>query len=91
MIIEASVPGLIRTVLLIIGTFVALRFIGQLMIAKRNIEEERRLNAERAKFENDLKKTQANLGKTSVLSDSNSSSRKTNSTNIEDVDYEEVS
>lgn len=91
MVVEASVPGLLRTVLLIIGTFVAIRFIGQLMIAKRNIEEERRLNAERAKFEDDLKKTKANLGRTSVLSDSNSSPQKATSSNVEDVDFEEVS
>lgn len=90
MIVEASVPGVLRTVLLIIGTFVAIRFIGQLMIAKRNIEEERRLNAERDKFENDLKKTKANLGKTSILNNP-TSSQKFTSTNAEDIDYEEIS
>ena len=91
MIVEASVSGLVRTVLLIIGTFVALRFIGQLMIAKRNIEEERRLNAERDQFEKEMRKTKANLGKTSILNGSGSSSENKSGSNIEDVDYEEIS
>lgn len=91
MIVEASVSGLFRTVLLIIGAFVALRFIGQLMIAKRNIEEERRLNAERDRFEREMKNTKANLGKTSILKNTSSSTSQTTSRpNVEDVEYEEV-
>jgi hypothetical protein len=44
MIVEASIVGIFKTVLLILGAFVLLRFLGQLMIAKRNMEEERMLN-----------------------------------------------
>lgn len=90
MIVEASVSGLLRTVLLIIGAFVALRFIGQLMIAKRNIDEERRLNAERDKFEKEMRNTKANLGKTSILKNSTSSTEKSSRSNVEDVEYEEI-
>jgi hypothetical protein len=35
--IEASVSGLFRMILIILGVFVLLRFIGQILIAKNNI------------------------------------------------------
>ena len=93
MIVQASVSGLIRTVLIILGTFVLLRFIGQLMIAKRNIEEERKLKAAQDKFDKDLENTKANFGKTSVISasDTNNAKPSKSSSTIEDVDFEEVS
>ena len=90
MVVEASVSGLLRTVLLIIGAIVALRFIGQLMNAKRNIDEERRLNAERDAFEKELRRTKADIGKTSILKNFDSPSQKTARPNVEDVEYEEI-
>jgi len=83
MILEASVTGVFKTFLLILGVFVALRFIGRLMIAKRNLEEENRLKKERDKFDRELKQKKINLGKTSILNSRSNSS-------IEDVDFEEV-
>lgn len=92
MVLESSVSGLFRTILLVIGAIVLLRFLGQLMNAKRNLEEEKKLKEAQIKFEKDLQKAKSNFGKTSILSE-NSNSKKSTSSNspIEDVDYEEIS
>ena len=91
MIVEASVSGFFRTILIILGAIVLLRFIGQLMIAKRNLEEERRMKEEQAKFDKELKKTKENFGRTSVLKEKIPSSKLTSTSSaIEDVDFEEV-
>ncbi len=82
--VEASVTGLVRTLLIIIGVFVLLRFLGQLVNAKRNMEEERKLNAQQRKFNQEKETKRKNLGKTSVLKKGQASD------NIEDVDYEEM-
>ncbi|TXI85481.1 MAG: hypothetical protein E6Q37_06295 [Crocinitomicaceae bacterium] len=77
--------GLIRTVLLIIGVIVALRFIGQLMIAKRNLDEERKSKAELDRLNKLKKHVEKNQGKVTLVSKNNSTSGP-----YEDVDYEEV-
>lgn len=82
--LEASVTGLVRTLLIIIGVFVLLRFLGQLINAKRNMEEERKLNAQQRKFKQEKERKRKNLGKTSILK------RFQDSDNIEDVDHEEM-
>jgi uncharacterized membrane protein YhiD involved in acid resistance len=84
-IAEASITGLFRTLLILIGAFVLLRFIGQLMNAKRNMDEEHSLNKQQRDFENERKAKQQNLGKTSVLS----KTQNTEST-AEDIDFKEV-
>lgn len=94
MIIEASVSGIFKTVLMILGAFVLLRFFGQFMVAKRNLEEDRRLKAEQDKFEKELKRKKETYGRTSILSGkpTNSKSSKNNSNKIiEDIDFEEIS
>ncbi len=92
MIIEASVSGIFKTVLMILGAFVLLRFFGQLMVAKRNLAEERQLKAEQDKFDRELKQKKENLGRTSILSSSTKSFKTSKSnSSIEDVDYEEIS
>ena len=87
MIIEAGVPSIFRTILIIIGFIVLLRFLGQLMNAKRNLEEEKRLKEELSNYERDQKKSKVNFGKTSIL---NSNLKKSAPSPIEDVDYEEL-
>jgi hypothetical protein len=92
MIIEASVSGIFKTVLMILGAFVLLRFFGQLMVAKRNLAEERQLKAEQDKFDRELKHKKENLGRTSILSSSTKSAKTSKSnSSIEDIDYEEIS
>lgn len=61
-----SITGLFRTVLIIIGVFVLLRFLGKLMIAKRNLEEnERTLRAQR-ESEEMIANARKNYGQTTL-------------------------
>ncbi len=87
MVIEASVSGFFRTILIIIGSIVLLRFLGQLMNAKRNLEEEKRLKEEQSNYEKEKKRSKIDFGKTSIL---NNNTKKPTSSSIEDVDYEEL-
>ncbi len=80
--VTASATGVVRTILILIGLFVLLRFLGQLMIAKRNMEEERAMNERQRKFEEEKRQKARNVGKTQILKDAPSQ--------IQDVDYEEV-
>ena len=84
MIIEASIPGLFRTILIIVGVLFLVRFIGQFMIAKRNMDVEREMNSTRRQFQEQKKKASQDLGKTNILK---KSARKND---IEDVDFEEI-
>lgn len=71
----------LRTVLIIIGVLVIVRFIGKLMNAKRNLGEQERHNRQREAYRREKEETQKNLGKVTILR-----GRK----EAEDVDYEEV-
>ncbi len=44
MIVEASIVGFVKTLLIIIGSFTVLRFMGRWMTAKREEEERKRQN-----------------------------------------------
>lgn len=83
MLVEASITGVVRTILIIIGVLVVLRFIGQLMQAKKNMEEERSLNERDRKLRNEKERKRNNLGKTNLL-------RKDDRVDAEDVDFKEV-
>lgn len=79
-----SISGLFKTILLIIGAFVLLRFIGQLMIAKRNIDEEKRLNDLQNKIRKQKEFVERNTGKINISK--NTSSKDESSF----VEYEEI-
>ncbi len=86
--VEASITGLFRTVLIILGAFVLLRFLGQLMMAKRNMEEERKINERQRAFDKERSQKLRNFGKVNILA---RNKRKTGiSDQAEDVDYEEI-
>ncbi|HLP54255.1 MAG TPA: hypothetical protein VK151_04465 [Fluviicola sp.] len=85
--ITASFTGLVKTVLLIIGALVALRFIGRLMIAKRNLEEEREMLSRERSFQRERNEKLRNFGKVNVVKGSQQASSKAAT---EDVDFEEV-
>ena len=76
-----SITGLFKMILIIIGAIVLLRFFGQFMNAKRNMEQERVLNERERKIKQEKERKQKNLGKTQVLS---------KNADGEDVDFEEV-
>lgn len=87
MISEASITGLFRTVFILIGVYVLLKFIGRVLLAKRALDNQRQeLEKEKQDFR-EKKRFFQNLGKTEVINP-NSSSPRTSQT--EDVDYEEV-
>lgn len=77
-----SIPGLFRTVLIIIAVIVIIRFVGRLMVAERNLDEDRRLNNEREAEARKRKESEKNFGKTHIS--------KRRYDDAEDVDYEEV-
>lgn len=85
MIYQSSIVGLFKTLMIIIGVFVLLRFLGQVMNAKRNMDEERVLNSQSRKVEKERAEKLQNFGKTRLKNDSNKGNN-----NIEDVEYEEV-
>lgn len=84
MLVEASITGVVRTILIIIGVLVILRFIGQLIQAKNNMEEERAMNERDRKLRSEKEQKRKNLGKTSILKRGN------NNVQAEDVDFEEI-
>lgn len=84
--LEASIPGLFKTILIILGAVVLLRFLGRVMIAKRNLDEERALLQRERNFQRERNEKLKNFGKVSVMN--NRSSKPT--PKAEDVDFEEL-
>jgi hypothetical protein len=82
MIVESSVTGLIKTTLIIIGAMVVLKFIGQLMIAKRNLSAQNKLKEEEQERNRIRIQYEKNKGKTSFVNRPIS--------NVEDVDFTEA-
>jgi len=83
MIAEASLAGLFKTILIIIGVFVLLRFLGQLMIAKRNLDDERADLKREKDFAKERNQKMKSFGKVRVSKDAPRG-------DIQDVDYEEI-
>lgn len=82
-IVEASVSGLLKTVLMILGALVLLRFLGRVMIAKRNLDQERVDLAREKEFVKERNEKLKNFGKVSV-------SKSNPKGDVQDVDYEEI-
>lgn len=82
--VEASFTGLIRTVLIIIGVFIVVRFIGQLMNAKRNVAEQEEMKGREQALKHERDRVAKNLGKTNVVK------KGQRSQDVEDVDFEEI-
>jgi uncharacterized membrane protein len=77
--------GFFRTILIIVGVIVVMRFIGRLMIAKRNIEEHERLNKAKKAQDQMREKARRNFGKTTI-----SKLGKSKYNDGDFVDYEEI-
>lgn len=88
--VEASVTGIFKTLLILAGAFVLLRFIGRLMIAKRNLDEERQLIDRQMKSERERQEKMRSFGQTTILGNSKKMKSKIDSENVVDVDYEEI-
>ena len=84
MVSEASIVGVLRVLLIVVGIIVLLRFFAQLANAKRNMDAERRMNEEQREFNKQKERTAKNVGKTRIVNKSSSNS------DVEDVDFEEL-
>lgn len=82
-IVEASIPGLFKTVLMILGALILLRFLGRVMIAKRNLDQERTDLAREKEFVKERNEKLKNFGKVSV-------SKSNPKGDVQDVEYEEI-
>jgi len=80
-----SITGLIKMVLIILGVMLVLKVIGQFMIAKRNLEEEKELLKQQRISEKMAADAQKNFGKTTVSKIDNSTKN-----NSDYVDFEEI-
>lgn len=85
MIQEASVTGLIRTVLIIIGILFILRLVGRIMIAKREMDKENQRRRNEKAFEKEKAQKLKNFGKTTISSQPHHSSNE-DYTNFEEVE-----
>lgn len=91
MVVTASLTGVFKMLLIIAGSIVLLRFLGQFMIAKRNMEEERALNEKSRKTQKEREEKLKKFGKTTIIG-KNTSSKAPHSriSDVEDVDFEEL-
>jgi hypothetical protein len=80
-----AITTVFRTVLIILGVFVVLRVIGQMMIAKRNLEEEKNLIKKQREQEQMAAEAKRNFGKTTI-----SQIDKKSASDAEYTDFEEV-
>jgi len=87
-IVYGSITGLFKTLFILIGVFVVLRFIGQLMISKRNIEEERKLNRQQKEADRQRNEKLKNFGRVNILERTKQSS--SSNYDAEEVDFEEI-
>jgi hypothetical protein len=90
-VIEASILGAFKMLLMVAGGFVLLRFIGQLMQAKRNMEAERAMNFNTRKVQEEREEKRNKFGKTNVIAKTPRTKSPSFSSNAaEDVDFEEI-
>jgi len=83
MVVTASISGIVKTIMMLLGAMVVLKYLGQLMVAKRNIAEQNKFREEQEKIKKQKAHFEQNKGKISIL-------RNITPGNVKDVDYEEV-
>jgi hypothetical protein len=77
-----SITGLVKMILMIIGALVLLRFIGQIMQAKRNLAEETKLKERERLYQQQKTFVEKNKGKVHL------SQNKSTNLHAEDADFE---
>lgn len=85
--VEASVTGLFRMILIIIGVFVILRFLGQVLIAKNNVVSQKEMKNREEAIKREKEKAKREYGNTKITMNKSSN---TKDSSIEDVDYQDV-
>jgi len=84
-ILESSLVGALRMILMIIGALVLIRFLGQLMQAKRNVSEEQELIRQQKEYEAEANRKRKNFGRTNILGKNDK-----NQEVVEDAEFEEL-
>jgi hypothetical protein len=84
-VVESSFTGLIKMVLILIGAVVALRFLGQLMIAKRNLDAQGRMQSERESLRKQQAFAEKNAGKVTVINRESPPDEPFEDTNFEEI------
>ena len=82
--LESSIVGVFKTIVFIIGVSVIIRFIGRLLIIKRNINDEKDFLNKRRKEEKLKRFVNKNEGKITIKKSSSKEE------NYKDVGYKEV-
>lgn len=81
-----SVTGLFKTLLIIVGVFVLLRFFGRVMVAKRNMEEHRKTKKAERESEEMIAEARRNHGRTTISKIGKSKLDKGEYTDYEEID-----
>ena len=76
-----SITGLFRTILIIIAVIIIVRLINQLLNARKNIAEEKRLNQQQSRESQERENYEKNKGKVTISKGDEPA---------EDVDFEEL-
>ncbi|MEO9257511.1 MAG: hypothetical protein ABI207_03960 [Crocinitomicaceae bacterium] len=84
--LEGSLVGAVKTILLIIGVFIVLKFLGQLMNAKRNLDEEQKFKANKNAFDELKKSSEKNKGKIQITDKKKTAKDYNNYTDYEEID-----
>ena len=87
MIVEASVTGVFRMILILLGVFVLVRFLGQILMAKNNLAKQQEMRRHEEAIAREKSKAQQNAGKTKILK--NNKGGNSGNPTI-DVDYTDV-
>jgi len=77
-----SIPGTFRTILIIIAVFVIIRFIGRILNAKTNVNNEKRFNQNNEAYKRAKEKSESEKGKVHIIEGGYREA--------EDVDFEEI-
>ncbi len=81
---ESSIIGVFKTIVFIIGASIIIRFIGRLLIIKRNINDEKDFLNKKRKAEKHKRFVNKNEGKITIKKSYSKEE------NYEDVDYKEI-
>ncbi|MFA7272958.1 MAG: hypothetical protein WC044_03770 [Crocinitomicaceae bacterium] len=85
--VEASITGLFRTLIILVGVYTLLRFIGRILVAKRNLAQEMDMKKQEEAIKKEKKRAQEVYGKTKIVFSSGANNT-TEST--EDIDFTEL-
>jgi hypothetical protein len=83
--VQASIVGVIKVGLILLGVVVVLRFLGQLMNAKRNIEAQRDYLGKQRSFEEAKRKAEQDKGKLKITDKKQKASDYDHYTDFEEI------